>query len=71
MSAGPERIGTDPWMACNAYADSARTGFLIGTPKGYLALPPLKKLTLLGSTAPLLDMLATEVVGSMVGYAAL
>jgi hypothetical protein len=67
---GSERIGTDPWMACNAYTDSARTGSLIGTPKGYFALPPLKKLTLLGSTAPLLDMLATEVVGSMVGYAA-
>jgi hypothetical protein len=66
---GPERIGTDPWMACNAYAEGARTGFLIGTPKGYFALPPLQKLTLLGSTAPLLDMLATEVVGSMVGYA--
>ena len=66
---GPERIGTDPWMACNAYAESARTGSLIGTPKGYFALPPLQKLTLLGPTAPLLDMLATEVVGSMVGYA--
>jgi hypothetical protein len=71
MLKGPERIGTDPWMACNAYADSARTRFLIGTPKDYLALPPLRKLTLLGSTAPLLDMLATEGVGSMVGYAAL
>ncbi len=66
---GPERIGTDPWMACNAYAESARTGSLIGTPKGYFALPPLQKLTLLGSTAPLLDILSTEVIGSMVGYA--
>lgn len=39
---GSERIGTDPWMACNAYAHSVRTGSLIGTPNGYFALPPLQ-----------------------------
>jgi hypothetical protein len=65
---GPERIGTDPWMACNAYANGARTGFMIGAPKGYFAVPPLQKLTLLGSTAPLTDMLATGSVGSIIGY---
>ncbi|MGH6835587.1 MAG: di-heme-cytochrome C peroxidase [Methylocella sp.] len=65
---GSERIGTDPWMACNAYADSARTGTMIGAPRGYIALPPLKKLRLLGSTAPEFDMYATAAVGSIVGY---
>jgi hypothetical protein len=65
---GPERIGTDPWMACNAYAESARTGSMIGAPRGYVALPPLQKLTLLGPTAPVVDMTVTAVVGSIVGY---
>ncbi|MGB6175096.1 MAG: di-heme-cytochrome C peroxidase [Methylocella sp.] len=64
---GPDRIGTDPWMACNAYADSARTGSMIGAPVGYLALPQLQKLKLLGSTAPELDMWATAALGSIVG----
>ncbi|MDQ6702250.1 MAG: di-heme-cytochrome C peroxidase [Pseudomonadota bacterium] len=65
---GPERIGTDPWMACNAYANSARTGFMIGAPKGYLVLPGEKPI-ILGSTAPEFDMLSTAVIGSIVGYA--
>jgi hypothetical protein len=64
---GPNRIGTDPWMACNAYSNSARTGFMIGTPKGYFAVPPLQKLTLLGSSAPVADMLATAAIGAIIG----
>lgn len=64
----PEHIGTDPWMACNAYANSARTGSMILTPRGYLVLPG-EKPVILGSTAPEFDMLATTVVGSIVGYA--
>jgi hypothetical protein len=66
---GGERIGTDPWMACNAYANSARTGSMMGAPRGYFVLPPLQKLTLLDSTAPEIDMAATAIVGSIVGYA--
>jgi len=65
---GPERIGTDPWMACNAYANSARTGSMRLTPKGYLILPGEKPI-ILGSTAPEFDMLSTTVIGSIVGYA--
>src|SRR4029077_8063413 len=66
---GPDRIGTDPWMACNAYANSARTGSMILTPKGYFVLPG-EKPVFLGPTAPEFDMLATAVTGSIVGYAA-
>jgi hypothetical protein len=65
---GVEPIGTDPWMACNAYANSARTGSMELTPKGYLVLPP-KQPIILGSTAPEFDMLSTAVIGSIVGYA--
>ncbi len=64
---GRDRIGTDPWMACNAYANSARTGSMLLTPSGYLILPGEKKI--LGSTAPEFDMLKTAVIGSIVGYA--
>lgn len=65
---GPDRIGTDPWMACNAYANSARTGSMILTPRGYFVVPGEKPI-FLGSTAPEFGMLATAVVGSIVGYA--
>jgi hypothetical protein len=65
---GPERIGTDPWMACNAYANSALTGSMIGAPSGYLLLPG-KKPIFLGPTASEFDMLGTAVVGSIVNYA--
>jgi hypothetical protein len=66
---GDERIGTDPWMACNAYANSAQTGSMKLTPKGYLILFG-EKPVFLGSTAPEFDMLKTAVIGSIVGYAA-
>jgi hypothetical protein len=36
---------------------------MIGAPRGYIALQPLQKLRLLGSTAPLADMTATAIVG--------
>jgi hypothetical protein len=65
---GPEPIGTDPWMACNAYANSARTGSMILTPRGYFVVPGEKPI-ILGLTAPEFDMLATAVVGSIVNYA--
>jgi hypothetical protein len=65
---GSEPIGTDPWMACNAYANSARTGSMILTPRGYFVVPGERPI-ILGSTAPEFDMLATAVVGSIVSYA--
>ncbi len=65
---GAEPIGTDPWMACNAYANSARTGSMELTPKGFLVLPGQQPV-ILGSNAPEFDMLATAVIGSIVGYA--
>jgi hypothetical protein len=65
---GSEPIGTDPWMACNAYANSARTGSMILTPRGFFIVPGEKPI-ILGSIAPEFDMLATAVVGSIVGYA--
>ncbi len=55
-------------MACNAYANSARTGSMILTPERFFILPGEK--TILGSTAHEFDMLATAVVGSIVNYAA-
>lgn len=64
---GPERIGTDPWMACNAYAHTAHTGYMAGTPKGYFAVAPFQKIQVLGPDAPLLDMFATAVVGAITG----
>src|SRR3984893_9401925 len=48
---------------------SARTGSMMGAPRGYFVLPPLQKLTLLDPTAPEIDMAATAIVGSIVGYA--
>jgi hypothetical protein len=65
---GPERIGTDPWMACNAYANTAQTGSMIGALKGYLVLPGERPI-FLGPTAYEFDMLSTTVIGSIVGYA--
>ncbi len=67
LLSGPERIGTDPWMACNAYAHTARTGYMVGTPKGYFAAPPFQKIQVLGLDAPLLDMFGTAVVGVING----
>ncbi len=65
---GPEDIGTDPWMACNAYANSAWTGSMKLTPSGYLFLPGRKK-NILWLRASNFDMLSTAVIGSIVGYA--
>ena len=52
---------TDPWMACNAYLDQARTGVLEGTPRSYVTGAAL------AAEAPLADMLATSVEGVLVG----
>jgi hypothetical protein len=52
---------TDPWMACNAYLYKTATGVLNGIPRGYLEGPKL------GTEAPLGDMLAATVIGSLVG----
>ncbi|MDR3495382.1 MAG: di-heme-cytochrome C peroxidase [Ancalomicrobiaceae bacterium] len=54
-------IGTDPWMACNAYTDTAETGSLEGVPIGY-AQVQLRTLEKVDSLAPLL---ATAVGGAL------
>jgi mono/diheme cytochrome c family protein len=58
---GARAIGTDPWMACNAYTYQAKSGLLWGTPSKFIVFssPPL------GETAPLADLLGTAVVGSI------
>lgn len=53
----PEPIGTDPWMACNAFTHSARSGVLEGAPSQYFRGRPLE------STAYLSDMLTVSVAG--------
>jgi hypothetical protein len=55
------RNSTDPWMACNAYLDKTATGVLKGIPRGYLEGPKFEE------EAPLHDMLAATVIGSLVG----
>jgi hypothetical protein len=65
---GSEPIGTDPWMACNAYANSVQTGTMELTPKGFFLVPGRPNI-ILGSIAPEFDMLATAVVGSIANYA--
>lgn len=60
--AGAGAIGTDPWMACNAYSYQASTGVLRLTPKKFAAviggLP-------YGETAPVSDLLGTSVIGAI------
>ncbi|MGH6823415.1 MAG: di-heme-cytochrome C peroxidase, partial [Methylocella sp.] len=63
---GTEPIGTDPWMACNAYANSVQTGSMELTPRGFFVVPGKPKI-FLGPVAPEFDMLATAVIGSIVG----
>lgn len=59
---GPEPIGTDPWMACNAYTYQANTGLLRGTSKKFFPLPGVGKY---GDTEPLSDLLGSTVIGSI------
>lgn len=62
MLSGPEPIGTDPWMACNAYTYQANTGLLRGTSKKFFPVPGVGKY---GETEPLSDLLGTTVIGSI------
>lgn len=59
---GPNPIGTDPWMACNAYTYQANTGLLRGTNKKFFSVPGVGKY---GETEPLSDLLGTTVIGSI------
>jgi mono/diheme cytochrome c family protein len=52
---------TDPWMACNAYTYSTRSGRLAGTPEGYISGSLIKE------TAPIATLLATTVKGALIG----
>jgi hypothetical protein len=58
---GAKSIGTDPWMACNAYTYQARSGVLEGTPKKFFVFSSLP----LGETAPMTDLLGTTGIGSI------
>ncbi|SEL86464.1 hypothetical protein SAMN05216359_12044 [Roseateles sp. YR242] len=57
---GPEAIGTDPWMACNAYTYSGNTGKLQFTAKKFFPVS-----WLYGEKAPVSDLLGTVVIGSI------
>jgi hypothetical protein len=59
--ASPNRNNTDPWMACNALTYASFSGNLKDVPAGYFKGDPLK------AQAQLSDMLATTVIGTLVG----
>lgn len=52
--------GTDPWMACNAYARTASTGVLQGTKANYFVGKRM------GAEAPISDLLQNAVSGVLV-----
>ena len=58
---GARRIGTDPWMACNAYTYQTRSGLLALTPKQFFVLSSLP----LTETEPLAVMAETVVFGTL------
>ena len=58
---GPEAIGTDPWMACNAYTYRANTGALEYTPQKFFVFSSPQY----GENALVADMLGTAVIGSL------
>jgi cytochrome c553 len=58
---GAAAIGTDPWMACNAYTYQANSGRLKGTPRKFFVLSGAKY----GDDAPVSDLLGTAVIGSI------
>lgn len=62
MLSGPEPIGTDPWMACNAYTYQANSGRLLLTPKKFF---PILGFGWSRETEPLSDLLGTTVIGSI------
>jgi len=60
-AAEPAPIGTDIWMACNAYADVSSTGKLKGVRAKYVTGTPL------AAEAPLTDMLTAMALGALIG----
>jgi hypothetical protein len=61
---GPQAANaTDPWMACNAITDKAKTGRLAGRPDDYITGDKL------GAEAPLATMLGTTVKGALLAKA--
>lgn len=61
---GEGGVGTDPWMACNAFTYRARTGNLAGIPTGYLKS---REGSTFGEVADTREMLAATVAGSLAG----
>src|SRR4051812_13159665 len=58
---GPKAIKTDPWMACNAYTDEAKTGRLRFTPKKFFAFSSVP----FGENGSVAEMLGTTVTGAL------
>ena len=65
LFADPHPPGTDPWMACNAYSLTQRTGNLEGQPQNLVHLPGNHDPDF-GDTAPVATMLKTTVLGAMI-----
>src|SRR3954468_8645189 len=58
---GAERIGTDAWMACNAYTYQARAGLLEHTPKKFFVFSSLP----IDDPDAVATMLGTAVIGTI------
>lgn len=58
---GSNPIGTDPWMACNAYNYQARTGKMVGTPRLFFAGSSMGY----GKDAAVSDLLGTAATGAI------
>jgi len=56
---GPDAIGTDPWMACNAFTYTAPSGKLRFTPEGFFFGTPHSK------TEQVSNLLGTVVIGAI------
>lgn len=61
LLSGAEPIGTDPWMACNAYTYRAATGRLKWTPEKFFVFAGRPY----GDRAAVSDLLGTAVIGSI------
>lgn len=61
---GQRPLGTDPWMACNAYTYEARGGLLTGDPRGVLEVIDATPLKERESTATYLQ---TQAFGALLG----
>ncbi len=61
---GQGGVGTDPWMACNAYSFRAKTGRLAGTPPTYIGNSATQGM---GPVAETRSMLTATAIGALAG----